>query len=380
MRIGIFSESGYDIISSPFVNTVAYLNSLGHELDIYLRSSNEFPRPDFKQSRIHCIIINYKFENSPFLRKLSRYYKLFQICLKYRRKKYDFVIGFDQRGLMSAAIFGIINKVPYIYHSLEIVSINDKKSLLFRIYKYIEIIINKFALLTITQDDIRAELLCKKNKLSRDKIHVVYNSSIGEIVKEKHTWLKDKLNIPKDKTIVLCVGSLIEEHMVKDLVMSALNWPTPFVLVLHGWFSNSGLESEIRDISVSNPKRIYISDQLLPIDQKYKVFQSTDIGLAFYKPINNNFLYVGYAAGKIFEFMKCGVPIIVNDLPGMKELVEDNHCGVVSSSNEIGNSLETVFNNYNYYSSNCFKTFPQYDFAKKYNKVLDKIITFGLNR
>ena len=90
--------------------------------------------------------------------------------------------------------------------------------------------------------------------------------------------------------------------------------------------------------------------------------------------MTENLLYVGTAAGKIFEFMKCGVPLVSNELPGMRALIEGNSCGVVvRGPEEIRDALKIVDDNYSAYRKNCFKAFPKYDFGKKYDEVLHKI-------
>ena len=85
-------------------------------------------------------------------------------------------------------------------------------------------------------------------------------------------------------------------------------------------------------------------------------------------------LYTGAAAGKLFDFIQCGVPVIANNLPGMKNLVEDNGCGiVVNEMEEIAHALSVINADYKLYSDKSYKTFLKYDFSNCYEKIVAEI-------
>jgi glycosyltransferase involved in cell wall biosynthesis len=60
----------------------------------------------------------------------------------------------------------------------------------------------------------------------------------------------------------------------------------------------------------------------------------------------------------VLEACARGVPVILSDAVGIKELVEYYDSGIVDtfkSTEHLGNSIETILNNYNYYSTNAIK-------------------------
>ena len=371
-RVGIFSNSGYDIISNPLMNTVQYLCQLDYRVDIYGRQSKNFDLPFFDNEKVQYIIPKQSKHSIPYLNGILRLYSIYKHYL--RGKRYDFFIGFDPGGLQDAACLGILTKTPYIYHSLEIVSMTDLTNYKSYIKKFIERILNKYALFTITQDELRANLIERENKIPREKIKIVYNSSIGNVIKTKSNWLRNNLAIPNDKVIVLAVGSLIKEHMIEEIVCCSSSWPKKYVLVLHGWFPDDEIEDRIKRCAIKYPERIYISEKILPFKDKYLISSSADIGLVFFKPVNENMRYTGAAAGKLFDFIQCGVPIIANNLPGMKNLVEDNGCGiVVDETEEIAHAVSAIDADYKLYSEKSCKAFLKYDFCNCYKNVLAEI-------
>ena len=371
-RVGIFTTSGRDALYSPFINSVLYLSQCGYKVDIFALASDKFPAPEFNSADIQYIPIRLSRSHVP---GGSQLITLLRINRLLRDKQYHFFIGFDPGGLINAAVLGVLRKTPYIYHSLEIVSESTLSTRRQRLKKFLERLLSKQAVLTITQDEVRADILARENRLDRNQVTVVYNAPLGEPLPAKSSWLRDRFRIPETQYIVLAVGSLIEEHLVDQIAESVSGWPEQFTLVLHGWFASEAFEKRLRQIANSQSDRVFISTELLPHDKRHLVFQSADIGLAFYKPVNENLRYVGAAAGKIFDFMRCGVPVIANDLPGMKELIEGNQWGVViSDSSAIPHVLSMIERHYQKYRDQSLRAFERYDFARSYARALNRIL------
>lgn len=370
-RVAMFTGKALDFISAPLINSAEYLASLGYLVDIFARESRWLPVPTFDSFNISYIpyrIIDASFPGKTFLGTPH------QLDRMMGDGPYEFFVGFDLPGLINAAMLGKWRRTPYIYHSLEI----DCEAALLgwqrKFDKRIERWLNRGAALTITQDEYRADLLAFENHIDRERISVVYNSPFGELLPEKSDWLRQRFDIPSTKQIVLVVGSLIKEHMVDLIAATVESWPTQFVLVMHGWFSDKSIEEEVRRIAARNNERMFISTTLLPYSERNLVFQSANIGLIFYNPITDNHRYVGAAAGKLFDFMRCGVPVIAIDLPGMKELVEDSGAGaVVQDVTQIPATLDHILQDYGQYRDRSLATFDRYSFAQSYARALARI-------
>lgn len=161
--------------------------------------------------------------------------------------------------------------------------------------------------------------------------------------------------------------------MILEIAESACQWPMDFVLVVHGWFDDRVYEERLRAVAERVPGRIFVSTEFLPIERKYDVFQSADIGVVAFGPDNDNHLFVGAAAGKLFEFARCGVPVVANDLPGMRKLIS-GRCGEVCGPwlESIESVLQTVNHNYDVYAKGCAEFYSQHEFSACYRSFLKK--------
>lgn len=62
----------------------------------------------------------------------------------------------------------------------------------------------------------------------------------------------------------------------------------------------------------------------LPLEQGYQLAKNMDIGLCIIWPMKNS---VESYPTKLFEYMRCGLPIITSNFPLYKEVVEESNCG-----------------------------------------------------
>jgi len=89
--------------------------------------------------------------------------------------------------------------------------------------------------------------------------------------------------------------------------------------------------------------------------------RSVHVGIALYDGnVSDNVFYVGYSSGKITQYLKCGIPIIVNNLPLLNELTKKYNCGYsINELNEIATALDKIFARYDYYSEGAKKAFRE---------------------
>jgi glycosyltransferase involved in cell wall biosynthesis len=280
---------------------------------------------------------------------------------------YDWLVGFDPHGLIRAAWLGARWQVPWIYHSLEIHDREDGLKALERRYA-------REALLTLTQDEIRADILARLNQVPRERIAAVPNSSLGGPLPERRDFFRPRLGIPREAVIVLATGTLLPQHGIDRIMRAAPGWPPPFVLVLHGWIPDPEFEKEVRRQCAAHADRLFLSTEILSAENKPLIFQSADIGLVFFSPDDTNLRFAAGSAGKIFDFMQAGVPIVANELPGMRALIEGNRCGkVVLGAEEIGAVLPEIMAQYAELRRAGLKSFIRYGFERAYGDILSRV-------
>lgn len=369
-RVAIFTNFGQDMISSPMINSAEYLAAAGYVVDIFARNPIKgFAVPVFRHKMIQYYVTEIPLSRIGW--RIARVRLLINTWRKMRQHRYDFVIGFDPWAFQHAWLLAKIFKIPAFHHSLEFFW--PENSLRKKINSACKMFFLHRADWMITQDAMRADWLSDKCRFPRKKISVVYNSSLGDCLPpRKSRYFRDKFGIADDKTIVLAVGTLDEHTLARQVAESVYRWGPEFILVFHGW-GDIGI---IRAVADRYPGRIFVSTELLPIERKYEVFQAADIGLVMFTNDNDNCRLVGRSTGKLFEFTRCGVPVIANETTGMRELI-DGRCGEICGPRLEGieNALQIVRKNYDAYVRGCNDFYAAHSFAECYRRFLERVNT-----
>lgn len=277
-------------------------------------------------------------------------------------RRYDWVVGFDPDGLLRAAAFAQAATIPYIYHSLEL---HENTPI-----KHLEMLCQQHALFTITQDAPRADWLARINNTDRNNILILPNSSIGDILPERDAYFRTLFPAIGDRRIVLVCGTLLPECCIDSILLSTEKWPEEYVLVLHGWIPDDNFAHSVKRF-IGQRRNIFLSTHILPPAEKFRIFQAADICLAFYAPTSTNLKYAAGSSGKIYDAMRCGTPLIGNDIPGMASLLQDTGCGiVVQDASGIGAVLPVLSRYHERFRNNCFACFPHYEFSRAYKSLL----------
>lgn len=369
MNVALITTHTWVGISTSVINSALVLANNGYHVDLFIASSQKFAIPKFENLPISVIVDSTKLLNKFLLRDA-----VFALKGLLSRKRYKFIIGFDPEGLIRAGLFSFLSGTPLIYHSLEILTLDEHATFKQRVVKKLERWFSKQAKLTLVQDAYRADILALDNRVATAKFEIAYNSPIGEPLPFKDNYLRQKLMIPKDRIVVLAVGTLSKETSIDQIIAAVNNWPEKFILVLHGWIPDKDFDERIRAEVKKYPQKIFLSTDLLDKDQKYKIFQSADIGLVFFEPLNMNLKYGAGSAGKLFDFMRVGVPVVGNDIPGMRSLIENNGCGiVVKNASNLGIALPKIIEKYEIFWNGALAAYENYRFENCYEKVLDRI-------
>ncbi len=152
--------------------------------------------------------------------------------------------------------------------------------------------------------------------------------------------LREKYNIPKDKVIVLYVGSLGKEKGVHGLLESAklLNSEVQIVIV-------GGIGGQIQDLkNAFNSKNILFLGQVHH-DEVPSLMKCADF---LVQPESGQDTYSKYFTSpmKLFEYIAASKPIIAADVPSLREVLDDATALFFKPDDAI--SLSEVINtNYN---------------------------------
>jgi len=376
--VALITAHGWVGVSTPVIMTATFLAQQGYQVDLFISEDQDcndlkIAIPELNNENIDIILSRETIDSNATMiwqGNLRIRYRDIEFATKYKipPRKYDWLIGFDPLGLIRAGLLSFSWRVPYVYHSLELYDGNNSA-------KEAECWFSQKALLSLTQDSVRADILSDINRIDRKKIEVSYNSSLGGVLKQKKDFFRTKFNLPKNKKIVLATGTLLPIHSIDKIVNSIDKWPDDWILVLHGWIPDKSFESEILSSLEQQKSRLFLSTEIMAVEEKDVIFQSVDVGLVFFEPINTNYKYAAGSAGKLYDFMRAGVPIIGNDIPGMRELLENNGCGiVVKEADKIGDALSKLSSNYSTFQNRCLDNFPEYEFGQCYTKILRRVL------
>lgn len=298
------------------------------------------------------------------------------------RKKYDLIIGVDREGIIEASFWSKYTGASYVFISFEIMFLSETS----KRFKKIEVNAAKKASRWLVQDIVRAEQLISENNLDDSKQVILPMASKG-IGLYKPNRLRDKIGIPKDKNVVIMMGSMTDWSMSSEILYSVVDWPDDWCLMVHERYGNTkkyiaSLRKTQRFIDES---KIYISDKTVDmVDDMGEVLSGVSIGLAFYQPsykncyTGKNLKYLGLSSGKISSMLRYGVPLIMNEIGVYSNLAIANNFGVVvNSPKDISKELSMC--DVNLMSRYATKFYASYlDFAK-YEDMIWRDLLWSLN-
>jgi glycosyltransferase involved in cell wall biosynthesis len=287
--------------------------------------------------------------------------------------RYDLVIACDTPSLVAARIAHLLKGIPFVFHSRELLLSWDLRTIGERLEKFVERRCHRRAAFTVIQDSPRAGLLARDNTLSPERFLIVPNAPLGMYRQGPAPSLAERLGLAPGTAAVLYAGTVDETTMILEVVKSVSRWPEATVLVIHGNIETT-YRPLLEEAAAAVPGRVVFSPGTIQTDELDRFFAGAAAGLAFYRPINDNFRYVGRAAGKIFNYMKVGCPAICNNLPGLRELLDDQGCGrTVADPSMIGEALEEILGDHENYRRHCIETFGRYEFSVAYGTAIDRM-------
>ena len=152
----------------------------------------------------------------------------------------------------------------------------------------------------------------------------------------------------KDKKIILYQGHIMRERNLDGICEASLMLKD-YTLVLMGGGSRKGYEAELR---TKYPNVIFINHIKAPYH--LNITSYARIGIVTYNTTSLNNIYC--APNKIWEYAGFGIPMLANDIPGLKDTVEKNQAGIcldMDNPDDIVKAVEMIEKNYELYSRNA---------------------------
>jgi glycosyltransferase involved in cell wall biosynthesis len=188
------------------------------------------------------------------------------------------------------------------------------------IARHVERILIQYADLVIVVGDGINEWYRDKYRLS----NIVTVLNCPEFQEPQRTQrLHYELGIPQKKRIVIYQGGLIKGRGVESLLKAFAGFDDDkHVLVLMGY---GELEPLVKEY-VASHSNIYFQEAVVPT-AVLQYTASADVGISYIdNPSLNDHLCL---PNKLFEYIMTGLPVIVNNAPEMRRLVNENRIGIV---------------------------------------------------
>lgn len=134
------------------------------------------------------------------------------------------------------------------------------------------------------------------------------------------------------------------------------------------------IEAEYKDLLAG--KRLIIDDEYLDDAAAVDYLRQFKAGFCFYNfdlKWVDNFNYHSAPSGKMFKYMAAGVPVIGQEISGLKP-VKEFDCGVLIKDlkpSSIKKAVEKIEENFGYYSANCLQAAAHYSFDKRAKPFVD---------
>lgn len=279
--------------------------------------------------------------------KLKKHYFSFTYYLKFsfiliKRllfSKADLIFAEDVYTLPFAAIFAQLKKSILFYDSREIYShlagLSNRKNVQ-AILKYIEKSFIKYAFKVITTGELDSEYIHKEYNINDSIVirNLPYKFEIRNPFDfRKHFGLNDGIKI------ILYQGVILPGRGLK-IIFDVLNKLSDCILVVLGDGEYTDYYKKLaKDKGIENI--VYFFGK---IEQRelLNYTAGADIGLALIENISLSYYYA--LPNKLFEYIYCGVPVIVSNLPQMKKIVENYKVGVCVDTENIDEIVSNLRN------------------------------------
>jgi glycosyltransferase involved in cell wall biosynthesis len=282
-----------------------------------------------------------------------------------RRSHYDIAFAVDATGLYVFEQSGIdASMLANISFEILKADVDDAGMLPLRLKDTEKKMLKEKVQWVLIQDEGRKLALQKSLGITIPNHLFLPNSVSGKSKGSIETNYFHKLfDLDEETRIVLSAGMISEAVCSLDIAKEIGRW-SPRVkvkCVFHERLEipeDRGYHEKVKEAGNGN---VLLSLKPVPYDELDKVFASADIGLAIYnKSYGENFSTIGSASGKLFQYIKHGVPVIVSNLPGLADLVEEYEMGIaVGSPSEIPRAIEKILEDRPRFSRNARKAFEE---------------------
>lgn len=306
---------------------------------------------------------SYEFINFPLLvrRLLQRFPKFYSIIrfiflyfrLRNDRCCYDLIFGIDSLGYF-------VTKINFKNENIVYLSLEVYDDVWLKLTKLVGV-----GTLLIQSDERKKFLFGDVNV----NTFILPNSPICDF----------ELPIKNIGYNLIYIGGVYPAHGVEFCIETLYDLEQKFSLTVKGMISpryRYKLEKKYAELLSSG--RLILDDKYVSQSDLVLFLRNFDAGLCFYDTagiLKNDFNYISCPSGKMYSYFAAGLPVIGQDILGMRDVLKNNAGILVENPcpKAISSAVQYVFKNYKFYSKNAIDAGKSMDFKNYFDDFYYKV-------
>lgn len=350
----------------PVINCTLILSELGHDVTLITEDLNNYWKKELTNRKIKQHVIENKYKKFGRIGKVLAYrnFKRKAFCIiEEEKKKHSSVLLWVEGAYTIVALGKRLNNYPHILQIQELHE-NSKMQL-----NAISKVISSAEAVFMPEYN-RAAIYRVWFKLDKmpyvlpNKPEVACNETEQQKFANKH---KDSLIQLEGKKIIIYQGHIGRDRDLTPFINAIKELGGSFRLLLMGKHTDSVEEYKKIDNSIIHIDFVPAPEHLIYTSKAY-------IGILSYDPYSLNNIFC--APNKTFEYSKFGIPLICNELPGLKNVLDTYKTGKAIDTNDVEDIKKAIMDidsNYEFYSNNAKEFYESVNCKNIINKALTKI-------
>lgn len=301
------------------------LRRAGHQVAIVASSFNSTPLEGWDDFEIHLIPV----DRSRSLRRLYPFFwrRAYSLLLAAGPDAYH---AHDLDALWPAVRAARRLDRPLVYDShefwIEQSSLVDRP-LMRSCWSLLERQLIKRVKCVITVSESIAHDLGERYQL--DEVVVLRNLPLFR-EKVQSNLIRETLNLPADRPIVLYQGGFLTENGLREQIQVAAEFDRAALVLIGGGPNEEALREQVRAGDLGD--KVFFIPRV-PFHQLHNYTCSADLGLCLIKGTGKSFCYS--LPNKLFEYMMAGLPVLASDFPEMQRVIGETHAGATVDPTDV---------------------------------------------
>lgn len=338
----------------PVISSTLILSELGHDVTLITEGLNDYWKEELRRRSINVHVIENKFIKYKTFGKVLAYLKFkketFRIVEEYKNTHTSVLVWVEG----AYTIMALGKKLNNFSHILQIQELHETSKMQL---KAISKVIGTAK--AVFMPEYNRTILYQIWFSLKHRPVVLPNKPYFYPSKEDIEKLEIKyaemLSIFKSKKVILYQGQIATTRDLSNYIKAVKELGGEYCTVLVG--NDHNMVSKYRAI---DENLVHIN--FIPAPD-YLLFTSmAHIGILTYNPNSLNNMYC--APNKIYEYSKYSLPMLGNDIPGLKYAIEPYNAGEIVDENNvesIKNAILKIDSNYEEYVANSARIYTELD-------------------